>query len=236
MLILGASAWALQQGIRRLPPRSEATMHFACLIGGLAAFVGFYIACADINAQGYNAETEKEAQQNAIFLLHTDDDHDDDNPSKHATSRFELARTAYDTLEQRMLQAWVGLLGIAVVLWVGLRWAYNRVLSRWADATSVIAVRQASDEWASTRKSLWASQWELTAIQKDAYAEVARPLEPFVIVFILFGVPATVMASDKCRDLSGANANAEVTGYRNADITCVAPALVGLSCPEPYAS
>jgi hypothetical protein len=195
MFILGASAWALSRGVRALPARTEALLHVGCILGGVGAFLGFYLRCSDINGDGYNAATESEAQENAVIQLNQDDDKDDDMPSAPARARFESARTQYDALEQRMLEVWMGLLAVAVGMWIVLRWSYRRTLMRWHEARDRMAEKEATDEWASTRRSQWAHQWELTTIQRNAYVSVAKPLEPFVLVFILFGAPGECQRS-----------------------------------------
>jgi hypothetical protein len=62
---------------------------------------------------------------------------------------------------------------------------------------------------------------------KEAYDEIARPLEPYVIVFIVFGIPACVMATDYCRDNSSAKTDAavgvrssRVISYKICDVAC----------------
>lgn len=56
MLILGTSIWALSRGARAFGRHIESTCHIMCLALGLGAFVGFYLRCADINAEGYNGK------------------------------------------------------------------------------------------------------------------------------------------------------------------------------------
>lgn len=51
VFILAASVWVLGHG-SRISLRAEATQHAACLLGGLAAFLGFYFRCLEINNSG----------------------------------------------------------------------------------------------------------------------------------------------------------------------------------------
>lgn len=62
----------------------------------------------------------------------------------------------------------------------------------------------------------------------QGYEEIARPLEPFVFVFVLFGIPACVMASEWCVHESSANsantASASIgyqsESYGTCDVWC----------------
>ena len=56
---------------------------------------------------------------------------------------------------------------------------------------------------------------------RDAYEEVAKPLEPYVVVFVLFAVPAAVMATDYCVDHSSAQSTASTASEGNRDTTDV---------------
>jgi hypothetical protein len=56
MMILGTSIWALTRGARAFRGWIEIGLHCMCVALGVGALVGFYIACAAINAQGYNGE------------------------------------------------------------------------------------------------------------------------------------------------------------------------------------
>eukprot|EP00041_Stephanoeca_diplocostata_P012249 m.205328 g.205328 ORF g.205328 m.205328 type:complete len:126 (+) comp18872_c0_seq2:1654-2031(+) len=41
---------------------------------------------------------------------------------------------------------------------------------------------------------------KMFSLRRDAFDEIARPLEPHVFVFVLFAVPAVVMTTDYCQD------------------------------------
>ena len=62
----------------------------------------------------------------------------------------------------------------------------------------------------------------------NRYEGVARPLEPYVLVFLAFGVPAAIMSTDYCRSHSNAQdvatasltaSNREIT-YGTCDVLC----------------
>eukprot|EP00037_Helgoeca_nana_P031308 m.398176 g.398176 ORF g.398176 m.398176 type:complete len:1112 (+) comp28369_c0_seq2:30-3365(+) len=227
LFILGASMWALASGLRALPRRVEAALHLGCYLGGVAALVGFYVPCAEINSDGYNRATQAEAQSGRVVHADPADDVDDDYAGIAAGKRFESSREQYDTLVQRMLQAWIALLLGAVLAWMLLRRAYAQLLARSRAVLRTAAKGEASDDWALTRRSEWRSSRELVQMQKQAFADVARPLEPYLAVFVVFGVPAIVMATDFCQTRStattgGASADTNTPNivYGTCDIWC----------------
>lgn len=109
----------------------------------------------------------------------------------------------YDTLVQRMLQVWDGLLGTAVLAWIGLRVAHAAAEWSWREQVRATAMEEEQDEWADTRRSSWEERWQQARLQKEGYREVAKPLEPYVLVFIVFAVPAIVMSTTECVNHSG---------------------------------
>eukprot|EP00037_Helgoeca_nana_P026854 m.304884 g.304884 ORF g.304884 m.304884 type:complete len:747 (-) comp27334_c0_seq2:1511-3751(-) len=189
IFILGSSIWALTAGARAVRPRQEAALHCACVLGGLAAFAAFYLRCAEINGQGYNEATQTEAQGNEYVHVSTTDDFDDDFPGIAASKRFDAGRDAFDRLIQETLLIWDGLLGVAVLLWVGLRWTHTQMAAGWRRMVVAEAKEEAQDEWADTRRSGWRARRTLLEVQREVGVEIASPLEPFVVVFLVFSVP-----------------------------------------------
>jgi hypothetical protein len=135
--------------------------------------------------------------------LEADDDLNDIQPYIQAAASFDAGRSAYDTLVRRMLQVWDGLLGVAVIAWGGLRVAHASAEWSWHRQVRASAMEEEQDEWADTRRSHWETKWRLARLQKAGYKEVAKPLEPYVLVFIVFGVPAVIMSTTACANHAG---------------------------------
>ena len=98
LLILGASIQALHRGVSAVPRYSEAAMHTACCIIAALAFAIFYVLCARINANGYNARTENVAYTNIYHHGSETDDFDDTQPSATASGTvyfLTLSRALY---------------------------------------------------------------------------------------------------------------------------------------------
>jgi len=205
IFILAVSIFALLQGESKVRGRYEIIMHVSCVIVGAAAFAGFYIRVCELNDSGYNRGLRHELQNGPNFNpSNLDDDVDeDDHVIERMINAFTASRQAYDAVVQQMLQVWDGILGIAIVMWGGLRIAHSTVLKTWRGAVATAQQNEDNDEWKLTRKSAWLAKRRLLDAQCAAYREVARPLEPYVLVFVIFGVPAMLMSTDYCQDRSG---------------------------------
>jgi hypothetical protein len=90
-----------------------------------------------------------------------------------------------------MIEVWTAFIGLAIVLWLYLRWTFTRVIRNWRGVVEATLEEQAADEWANTRRGHWHARWELIEMQRVAYEDVARPLEPYVAIFVLFSAPVS---------------------------------------------
>jgi hypothetical protein len=156
---------------------------------------------------GYNDATQSQAlTPYVIDYIRFDDDQNDFVPGQSASRQFDSARGQFDTLEQTMLRIWLGLLGLAIAIWLGLRWQFTRLSSAWRQMRIDAEADWDRDLWAQGSEGERQMKKRLLDMVKDGFEEVARPLEPFVAVFVLWGVPAMMMATDFCQYQSGATA------------------------------
>jgi serine/threonine protein kinase len=204
LLIVGASIRALMKGASAVPPRAEAAMHASCVAVAVVACAVFYTLCARINTDEYNSATEAVALGNGYNHAASTDDIDDDEPSVEATKLFQSGRNAYDNLVRDMLIAWDALVGVAVVMWLVLRVMYARATRLLRVEAAAAARAEETDEWADTRRSTWEARRQLLNARQSAFAEVAKPLEPYIAVFVVFAAPAFVMSTSFCQEHSGA--------------------------------
>ena len=210
LLILGASIHALYRGISAVPRCAETAMHVTCCAFAALAFAVFYVLCVDINSIGYNAGIESEAYTNTFNHANADDDLDDSEPSAAAALAFTSARDAYDNLVRDMLVAWDVVVVVAVGLWVMLRVLHLHALRALRTEANAAAQAEAADEWRGTRQSVWEARRCCLELRREAFNNVARPLEPYIVVFVLFSVPAFVMSTPFCQSHSGANVASEL--------------------------
>lgn len=135
------------------------------------------------------AETQSESVSDRYIHLSENDDLNDDNPRLVASAKFVSARDKFDSLMQVTLQAWIVLLVVAVLMWVYLRWSYARLVEAWHKETFATTKDEIADDWADSRRSLWRARRQILVLKRDAYTDVAKPLELFVLIFIFFGLP-----------------------------------------------
>ena len=79
------------------------------------------------------------------------------------------------------------------------------------------------DLWAPSHQGIRQSKRRLLELIKEGYDEIARPLEPFVVIFIFFGVPACVMATDFCQESSQVKENGNFATHitvGKCDVVC----------------
>lgn len=201
MVIVYVSGRAITRGQTPVDATQEGLLYAACALMGIGAFVGFYLKCQQINQRGYNAATQAALSHLAgnVHLSISDDIDDDPFANGAVTSaQFDSARSDYDELLQIMLQVWNGLLAIAILLWIQLRVRYHLALRQWHAESTELREAEESDEWRVTRGSAWAAQELLHDIVKEGYREVTKPLEAYLLVFVLFGIPAATMSSNFC--------------------------------------
>ena len=105
-------------------------------------------------------------------------------------------------------QVWIGLLGIAIAAWLFLRVVFRRLMTAWHHRLDESAQQWDRDLWASWQQGEKMTKLRVLTQVKEVYEEIARPLEPFVVVFVLFGIPACVMATDFCKENSAAHSTA----------------------------
>jgi hypothetical protein len=206
LFILGASIRALHSGMSGMPLRVEAMLHAACCILAVAAFAVFYALCADINADGYNKSAEDEEYANAFDHGSVNDDIDDYMPSMAASSKFRTGRAEYVDLIRDMLEVWDAFAGMTMGLWAVLRVLYWHALRALRTEATAVARAEASDTWISTRRSAWETRRRLLEARREAFNDVAKPLEPYIAVFVLFAVPTFLMSTSFCLTHSGARA------------------------------
>jgi hypothetical protein len=213
LFILGVAVWALKSGLHTLGVRRETLLHATCAVAGIAAFVGFFVESGTIESDGFNADTQEEFKRNAFSHLDAGDDFDDDDPATPAGQQFTKGRGMYDTLVQQMLQVWIAFLVLCILLWFYLRYTFARLIQRWR-----VDLSEAEDQWnrdlcATDLQGVRKTKRRFLELTKETYEELFRPLEPFVTVFIVFGVPACVMATDYCHEHS--QVSAKVDGFAN---------------------
>eukprot|EP00035_Acanthoeca_spectabilis_P005438 m.113568 g.113568 ORF g.113568 m.113568 type:complete len:1135 (-) comp13027_c0_seq1:1812-5216(-) len=203
VLLLGASLCAVRYGAKTVSVGVEIALHVSCGTAAVTAFTCFYLKGMAIHGRYLNSATENEAYSSAYNYASLHDDRDDDLPGVASLEHFANGQAEFDSLIQRMLIVWNGILGFALIMWLLLRLVYLRTMRLWRSYEGAAHRNEILDEWADTRRSLWVAHRELIAMQQRAYTYIARPLELYVAVFVPFGVPAVLMSTEWCNQRSG---------------------------------
>jgi len=122
------------------------------------------------------------------------------------------------------MEVWILFLGMCIMLWLYLRRTYAKLSKSWLLTLSYAEEQCDRDMWNPDRQAEHQTKLQLLELTKDSYDQLSRPLEPFVAVFILFGIPACVMATDYCDERSQVHASSDTgvtimsVGY--CDVMC----------------
>eukprot|EP00035_Acanthoeca_spectabilis_P011822 m.208487 g.208487 ORF g.208487 m.208487 type:complete len:680 (-) comp15455_c0_seq1:2958-4997(-) len=195
LFIIGASTRALMTGAQ-LSAWTEGTMHFGCAAGAAMAFAAFYIPVSKID-ETENRSNMFKALRNNFEHLGPSDDLNDDN-TFGALIAFTNSRTHFNDVLQNFLLAWNAFLGLALLMWLIFRWKYLQLHWAWRREMTSSEELESTDEWRKTRRSHWRDRRRVLDLQRRAYTEVARPLEPYVVVLLIFAIPGIVMTTPWC--------------------------------------
>eukprot|EP00040_Diaphanoeca_grandis_P025096 m.138619 g.138619 ORF g.138619 m.138619 type:complete len:435 (+) comp30005_c0_seq3:693-1997(+) len=125
-----------------------------------------------------------------------DDQYVDVNATEVCTDRcFEDLVQAYDMLTSKFMLVWVVLLGLTILLW-----SYFRVIVCKLDnerkATVQSEQERLTDEYCfEDQLPMRERKIRLLRLHTERYLEIAKPLERYVVVFLVFGIPAVAMAA-----------------------------------------
>eukprot|EP00037_Helgoeca_nana_P006943 m.63461 g.63461 ORF g.63461 m.63461 type:complete len:1151 (+) comp17789_c1_seq1:288-3740(+) len=197
----------MRKGMGVISMRHEVAMYLGCTVVGIAAFIGFYIRSMEITDSGLNSATYTESAYGSFN--HLGHSSDDDNAELPASEKYSRALEEYNRLVQIMLVVWsAGLLPLAIIFWGTLRVMFVRLVAQ------MRAKLAASVQHWSRSDSFVYSQGpsalpppgiaqEALELVEEGYSMLAKPLEPFLVVFIFFGIPAAVMSTSYCEQRSG---------------------------------
>lgn len=127
----------------------------------------------------------------------------------------------YNALVMNLLRGWLPFLGVVVSAWIGQRVYLHKLFVEWNIAAESTEQDMAKDLWDVSDPHVQGQRDNknlLLAKQREGYIEIARPLEPYIAVymFVAFAIPAIVMATDYCTAINDEDSNTMV----NCDFMC----------------
>lgn len=121
--------------------------------------------------------------------------------SVHWTPRFPAELDAMNTAITALLRAWLFLLAAVVVLWGWSRLVLRQLELEWDEALVETTAQMDRDLWKTEDPHVNGQRIQkrrLLDLRREGYRDVAKPLESYIAVFVLFSAPAIVMATDYC--------------------------------------
>ena len=204
IFIVAASIVSLKTGSITMPWRHELPAHVACAAVGAIVLVYFDAECVPLMDALDTDQAGGRAATNAATA------------SADAAAKSK-AGLALNVIEARLLQVWLGFLGVVLAAWGVQRLYLHRLIVGWNTRMLEVVESVEYELWTRGSKEVEEQRARhriLLAQQKQSYLEIARPLEPFIAVFVAFSIPAIVMATDVCARRSSSQA------YVECDILC----------------
>eukprot|EP00041_Stephanoeca_diplocostata_P029045 m.847356 g.847356 ORF g.847356 m.847356 type:complete len:427 (+) comp23484_c0_seq1:277-1557(+) len=197
IMIVKSSVLALQSGQVTLKWTTEVACHVACFLLGAIPFV---VWCAKLVPQAH-----------LLDLINAQKDHCEGLSHGNETVTFQCLNTTaihselqhvsgseYDDLLTLLMRLWLVPFGVSLAIWIQSRVLYHQLLTHWNSL-----FREASDRWdRDHHMGRVEVQMRLFQLRRAAYDEIAGPLEPYVVVFVLFVVPSIVMVTDYCLNVA----------------------------------
>lgn len=176
VFILIASIVALYTGSNMIPFVYEVLAHAVCVSIGVIVWIVFVVEC--------NNDIDNESG-----LLQT--------VSGSNTLNQDVYN--YNTYVMLFIRTWISFVVLAMILWTGLRLYLRHLLKEWKNVFEeksnmlILTPKDSKPDIGQANARI------LLQKKREGYLEIAAPLEPFVAVFILFSIPAIVMATAYCK-------------------------------------
>eukprot|EP00041_Stephanoeca_diplocostata_P032155 m.1023388 g.1023388 ORF g.1023388 m.1023388 type:complete len:434 (+) comp24097_c0_seq2:257-1558(+) len=195
IMIVATALIALRAGQASLSRTVEACCHVTCFAVGVTAFVVWSTLVM--------SDAAKHQVLSANFnecVLSTDDEaalHSCSKDRGATKEQFTIVINHIAHVLTVMVRVWLGPFALSLLLWVLSRVQYHALLRAWMTEHSAAVEGWSKDFW-----GLSVRQERVLVLRREAFDEIARPLEPYIAVFFVFGIPAVVMSMDFCQHIS----------------------------------
>ena len=177
------STHVLRTGAADIPTRAERALHLLCVGAGVSALLGFYFRCHDVTLE-LAAEYAVDGDRRSVI--------DADATVSEIHQRLKAL--------PGLLWGWaLGPVTLAFLGWIGQRVLYRSLLKEWADAAARNRAFDETDMMAAVGLDpIVGIRAQLLGLTKQAYDDVVKPLERYVVVIFLFAVPQVVGLTEAC--------------------------------------
>ena len=208
LMMVMLTSHALRAGVSDIPTHRERAVHLACLTAGVAALVGFYTRCREINVEmvAINVANHPERRTNCP-------------PAQ--LRRYDHLSQAFNALPG-LLWGWaLGPVVVALLAWLYQRRLFSRMVVEWRAATARNEALEATDVLAAVGLDPGArTRRVLLKHQMQAYTELVKPLEPYVVVISLFSIPQIVGVTHFCQTQTQAAYRKGANGHTDTALPC----------------
>eukprot|EP00041_Stephanoeca_diplocostata_P032955 m.1075231 g.1075231 ORF g.1075231 m.1075231 type:complete len:445 (+) comp24239_c0_seq1:280-1614(+) len=200
IMVMGVAVFVLRNG-KSLSRIGENICHTACFVVGILTFTIWGLTAitssiaADTIAQRRDDCRRTGFCINSTTRLYNETRWKEVHDLDH--KEYEKVREVRHTLTV-FLRAWLFPLLLVVLLWVVARFSYHKLVRQWHGDFSEARVKWSRDFWEASDQYQIDKQHRLLMLQKAVYDDLAAPLEPYVVVFLLFAIPAVVLSTDHC--------------------------------------
>eukprot|EP00041_Stephanoeca_diplocostata_P042238 m.10488 g.10488 ORF g.10488 m.10488 type:complete len:457 (-) comp7521_c0_seq1:341-1711(-) len=188
IFIVGISLHALRTGKVNIPPRTEIAAHILCGAAGAIALVTFLIMQLPLASSADHSLDEfyiASARQNFSEVAQVG----------------SLLTEELDSIQRNvslMLRIWFVPFSMTLILWLLSRYVYHLLCVEWKMDFQRATETWNRDLWAEDDQQIRERREKILNLRRDAFAELATPLEPYVAIFVVFAIPAIIMSTDYC--------------------------------------
>jgi len=186
--VIGSSVLSMHIGQLELDWWSEATMHAVCFLAFLITFLGPYAFMS--------SDLDEWQKYGPLCFGRAIDKFEGCQFVKNGKEKF-------DKYQQMLMSIWLACASVAILLSIISRIQLKIQLNRWHQESAAATEQYARDYWAESDKPFLEKKVKLMNLQKQAYLEITKPLEPYVVMFVLFMAPAIPMATKACAEQQG---------------------------------
>ena len=190
LMMVWVSIHALRTGKGSIPPQRERGLHLLCVGAGVAALLGFFFRCRESALSIASLEAEVYAAEGKYGAFST-----------AQSAKFNQLFEAHKALPG-LLWGWaLGPVVLAFLSWIYQRVLYRELLNEWEDAKARHRIFEATDALAAIGLDPGSdTRARLLELTRQAYDEVVKPLELFVVVIFLFTIPQIIGLTPGCKD------------------------------------
>eukprot|EP00041_Stephanoeca_diplocostata_P013513 m.237149 g.237149 ORF g.237149 m.237149 type:complete len:459 (+) comp19364_c0_seq2:52-1428(+) len=202
IMIVGMAIPLLIRGTPAVTWRTEKVLHAICFLCGVVALTLWAVFGVPV------VEKQRQSWEQARSCFESLDSKNSSTGTDYTPcydiviGPFNHYSMQYDKLVALFARVWISPMILSIILFVVSRYYYHRFLQDWHEEAAQTKERWSRDLWAASDEPARNVQWRLLELRREAAAEIVRPLEPYVTAFALFTIPAIIVATPWCVDVS----------------------------------